>query len=129
MTFLLFRGRILTLNSKTLINTKYHMFVIINISFNLLQTLASSLTNNSKCYVTKKWKKVVTSEISYCDVIEKYHYIRKKNLTENNNSNNNWKSSKLSKSVTENMGVSLTDASRHNEIWWWNENLDDLNGK
>ena len=62
------------------------------------------------------------------DVIEKYYYIRKMNLAENN-TNNNWNSSKLSKSVTENMGASLTEASRHNEIWWWNENVDDLNEK
>ena len=54
------------------------MFVIINISSNLLQTLSSFLTNNSKCYVTKKWEKIVMSEISYCDIIEKYYYIRKK---------------------------------------------------
>ena len=109
MTFLLFRGRILTLNSKTLINTKYHMFVIINISSNLLQTLSSFLTNNSKCYVTKKQKK--NGKKSSC---RKYHNVtslknitifEKKNLTENNNSNNNWKSSKMSKSVTENMSL------------------------
>ena len=54
------------------------MFVTINISSNLLQTLSSLLPNNSKCYVTKKWKKVVTSEISSYDFIEKYYYIRKK---------------------------------------------------
>ena len=52
-------------------------------------------------------KKVVTSEVSSCDVIEKYYYIRKKNLTENNNSKNNCKCSEISKSVTENMSVSL----------------------
>ena len=81
---------------------------------------------NEKKSPRRKYHIVTSLKI---DVIEKYYYIRKKNLTENNNSNNNWKSSKLSKSVTENMGVSLTDASRHNEIWWWNENVDDLNEK
>ena len=33
--------------------------------------------------------------------------FEKKNLTENNNSNNNWKSSKISKSVAEDMSASL----------------------
>ena len=33
--------------------------------------------------------------------------FEKKNLTENNSSNNNWKSSKISQSVTENMSDSL----------------------
>ena len=112
VTFLLFRARILTLNSKTLINMKYHMFVIINISSNLQQTLSSFLKNNSKCYATKKWKKVATSEISQCDIIkndiiEKYYY-----LTKSNNSSNNLKSSKISKCVTENMSVSL---NRHQQ--------------
>ena len=32
--------------------------------------------------MTNKWKKFATSEISQSDVIEKYYYIRKKNLTE-----------------------------------------------
>ena len=59
------------------------MFVIINISSNLLQTLSSFLTNNSKFYVQKNGKKssrrkyhnVASLEI---DVIEKYYYIWKK---------------------------------------------------
>ena len=108
MTFLLFRGRILTLNSKTLINTKYHMFVIINISSNLLQTLSSFLRDNANSYVTRKWKKVVTSEILRhwkLTSLKNITIFEKKNLTENNNSNNNWKSSKMSKSVTENMSL------------------------
>ena len=58
------------------------MFLIISISSNLLQTSSSFFTSNSKCYVTNKWKKFATSEISQSDVIEKYYYIRKKNLTE-----------------------------------------------
>ena len=69
------------------------MFVIINISSNLLQTLSSFLTNKSKCYVTKNGKKsrrkyynVTSLKI---DVIEKYYYICKKKLTESNNSNSN----------------------------------------
>ena len=59
------------------------MFVIINISSNLLQTLWSYLTNNSKCYVTKNGKK--SSRRKYhnltslkIDVIEKNYYVRKK---------------------------------------------------
>ena len=53
------------------------MFVIINISSNLLQTLSSFLTNNSKCYVTKKMGKSCHVRNIKCDVIEKYYYIRK----------------------------------------------------
>ena len=53
------------------------MFVIINISSSLLQTLSSFLKNNSKCYVTKngekpsrrKYHNVTPFKI---DVIEKY---------------------------------------------------------
>ena len=71
------------------------MFVIINISFNLLQTLSSFLINNSKRYVIKKnakkssCRKYHNATSLKIEVIEKYYYIRKKNLTENNNSNNN----------------------------------------
>ena len=77
-------------------------------SSNLLQILSSFLTNNSKSYFTKKWKK--SRHVG--NIIMWRHwkillYLKKKNLTENNNSNNNWKNSKLSKSVTENMSVSL----------------------
>ena len=56
------------------------MFVILNISSNLLQTLSSFLTNNSKCYVTKNGEK--SSRQKYhnvsslkIDVTEKYYYI------------------------------------------------------
>ena len=59
------------------------MFVVINISCNLLQTLSYFLTNNSKSYVTKNGKK--SSHCKYhnvmslkIDVYEKYYYIRKK---------------------------------------------------
>ena len=59
------------------------MFVSINSSSNLLQSLLSFLTNNSKCYVTKNGKK--SSSRKYhnvtslkIDVIEKYYDIRKK---------------------------------------------------
>ena len=59
------------------------MFVIINISSNLLQTLSSFLTNNSKCYATKKWKKSrhvgnISVTSLKIDVIEKYYSIPKK---------------------------------------------------
>ena len=59
------------------------MFVIINISSNLLQTLSSFLTNNLKCYVTKKWKKSrhvgnISVTSLKIDVIEKYFCIPKK---------------------------------------------------
>ena len=37
--------------------------------------------------------------------LKNFSIFEKKNLTENNNSSNNWKSSKVSKSVTENMSV------------------------
>ena len=65
------------------------MFVIINISSNLLQTLSSFLMNNSKCYVTKKWKK--SSRRKYYNVtsLKNITIFENKNLTENNNSNNN----------------------------------------
>ena len=55
------------------------MLVIINISSNLLQTLSSFLTNNSKCYATKngKYHNVTSLKI---DVIGKYYYIRKKRI-------------------------------------------------
>ena len=109
MPFLLFRGQILTLSSKTLINTKYHMFVTINISSNLLQTLSSFLTNNSKCYVTKKRKKsrhvgkIITWRHWKLTSLKYITIFKNKNLTENSNSNNNWKSLNISKFVTEKM--------------------------
>ena len=81
------------------------MFVIINISSNLLQTLSSFLTNNSKCYVTKNGKKSPRRKYHNVTSLENIAIFEKKNLTENSNSNNNWKSSKISKSVTENMSA------------------------
>ena len=59
------------------------MFVIINISPNLLQTLSSFLTNISKCYVTKNGKKLSRRKYHNAtslkiDIIGKYYYIRKK---------------------------------------------------
>ena len=81
------------------------MFVIINISSNLLQTLSSFLTNNSKCYVTKNGKKSSSRKYHNVTSLKKITIFEKKNLTKNNNSNNNWKSSKVSKSVTKNMSV------------------------
>ena len=61
------------------------MFVSVSISSNLLRTLLSFVTNNSKFYVTKNGKKsprrkyhnVTSLEI---DVIERYYYIQKKEL-------------------------------------------------
>ena len=82
------------------------MFVIINISSNLLQTLLSYLTNNSKCYVTKKWY-IITGHHWKLTSLKKITMFEKENLTDNNNSNNNWKISNISKSVTENMVLSL----------------------
>ena len=88
------------------------MFVIINISSNLLQTLSSFLTNNSNVMSQKIWKK--SSRRKYHNVtslklasLKNTTIFEKKNLTENNNNNNNWKSSKIPKSVTENMSFSL----------------------
>ena len=89
VTFLLFRGRILTLNNKILISTKYHMFVIINISSNLLQTLSSFLTNNSKCYVTKNGKRSSCRKYHNVMSLKNITIFEKKDLTENNNSNDN----------------------------------------
>ena len=80
------------------------MLVIINISSNLLQTLSSFFRNNSKFYVTKKWKNFVASEMT---PLKNITIFEKKNLTENNNSKSNWKSSKISKFVTKNMSVNL----------------------
>ena len=66
------------------------MFVIINISSNLLQTLSSFLKNNSKCYVTKNGEK--PSRRKYHNVTPfKIDIFGKKNIAANNNSNNNWK--------------------------------------
>ena len=69
------------------------MFIIIKISSNLLQTISSFLTNDSKSYVTKNGKKLSRRKYSLrslkIDAIEKYSIFEKKNLTENNNSNNN----------------------------------------
>ena len=59
------------------------MFLIINISSNLLETLSCFFSNNSKCYVTKNGKN--SSRRKYhnltplkIDGIEKYYRIRKK---------------------------------------------------
>ena len=58
------------------------MFIIIKISSNLLQTISSFLTNDSKSYVTKNGKKLSRRKYSLrslkIDAIEKYYYIREK---------------------------------------------------
>ena len=97
----------MTLNNKTLINTKYHMFLIINISPNLLQNYRFSLRITQNVLSQKKKKKEKCRHVG--NIIMWLHWkltslknvtiFEKKNLTENNNSNNNWKSSKISKSV------------------------------
>ena len=61
------------------------MFVIINISSNLLQTLSSFFTHNSKRYVTKNGKKLSGQKYHNVaslkiEVIEKYYYIRKRRI-------------------------------------------------
>ena len=59
------------------------MFVIINITCSLLQTLSSFFTTNQKCYATKNGKK--SSRRKYhnvtslkIDIIEKHYYIRER---------------------------------------------------
>ena len=60
------------------------MFVTINISSNLLQTLSSFLTNNSKYDMSQKNGKKSSRRIYHnvvslkIDVIEKYYCTRKK---------------------------------------------------
>ena len=86
------------------------MFVIINITSKLLQTLSSFLTNNSNVMSQKMEKRRHVGNIiiwRHLTSLKNITIFEKKNLTGNNNSNNNWKSSKISKSVTENMSVSL----------------------
>ena len=92
------------------------MFAIINISSNLLQTLSSFLTNTYKklkmlCHKKMEKSRHVENIIMWphwkLTSLKTITIFEKKSLTENNNSNNNWKSSKISKFLTENMSVSL----------------------
>ena len=59
------------------------MFVIINITCTLLQTLSSFFTTNQKYYATKNEKKSSHRKYHHVtsikiDIIEKYYYIRER---------------------------------------------------
>ena len=54
------------------------MFVILNISSNLLQTLSSFLTNNLKNGKKSSRRKYHNVSSLKIDDLEKYYYIRKK---------------------------------------------------